>query len=193
MDNKKKTVLKPSLTKEESTELTRCEAIIEAGLKTFLEVGRALEIIRSAALYRLTHSNFNSYVKDRFDLSPTRTYALINAAKVADGLPGEKLNSAQATALGKVDPAKRKGVLNRAKRTARQNGKKVTTRDIQNASGVHKVYTLQDFSKELGGLVNKAKAEGISLVQITDTIGAIHGQLVKMIKDAQKLNGPKSA
>jgi phosphotransacetylase len=193
MINSVKKQVKPSLSGEEKTELARCEHIIDEGLKTFVEVGKALEIIRAAALYRLTHSNFDSYVKDRFKITHHRAYELIRHAKVSQGLPEEKLNEAQAKAAGKVEEGKRKGVVSRARKNAAAKGKRMTAQDIHNASGVHKAYTVNEFSKELGGLVNKAKHEGISLLQITDTIGAVHGQLVKMCRDAQKVTGPKSA
>jgi hypothetical protein len=181
VDTNKKQIVKPTLTGEEKKELARCEAIIEEGLKTFIEVGKALEVIRAAALYRLTHSNFDSYVQDRFKISGRRAYGIINSAKIALGIK-DKVNEAQAKALGKVEEGKRQGVMDKAKKSAAARGRKVTTKDIHNASGVHKAYTLNDFSKELGGLVNKAKHEGIPLLQITDTLGAIHGQLVRMCK-----------
>ena len=46
------------LSTTESRELERCEATIEAGLQTFVEVGTALLKIREGRLYRATHRTF---------------------------------------------------------------------------------------------------------------------------------------
>lgn len=184
-DNNKKAEAKPSLSREEEVTLKRCEDIIDAGLKTLFEVGKALATIQLGKLYRLTHSTFQSYVQERFQISLPWAYKLIEASKVVGEFKGENLNTNQAAALAKVDPNKRKSVLNKAKARAKANGKRMTSRDIHNASGKKTTgdkYTLEQFSKDLGGLVNKAKAEGIPLMVITDTIGAIHSTLVKMCR-----------
>jgi hypothetical protein len=186
MANNKKEEAKPSLSREEEVTLKKCEEIIDAGLKTLFEVGKALQTIQLGKLYRLTHSTFQSYVQERFQISLPWAYKLMEAAKVVGDFKGENLNTNQAAALAKVDPNKRKTVLNKAKASAKARGKRVTARDIHNANGKKTTgdkYTLEQFAKELGGLVNKAKAEGLPLVVITDTIGAIHGSLVRLCKE----------
>jgi hypothetical protein len=57
------------LTREESDELADLEAIVDAGLEKFLEVGNAIAEIRDRRLYRATHSDFNAYIRDRFGIS----------------------------------------------------------------------------------------------------------------------------
>ena len=46
--------------------LTECEAVIERGLRTFVEVGEALLRIRDERLYRETHGTFEDYCRERW-------------------------------------------------------------------------------------------------------------------------------
>jgi hypothetical protein len=45
----------------ESAKLENLEEVIDGGLKSFIEVGRALMEIREGRLYRATHMQFESY------------------------------------------------------------------------------------------------------------------------------------
>jgi hypothetical protein len=70
------------LTNAEKKELKRLEAVIDAGIQTFVEVGQALARIQQERLYRGYHwKTFEAYVEDRFELSRRRAYQLIEAAK----------------------------------------------------------------------------------------------------------------
>jgi N6-adenosine-specific RNA methylase IME4 len=75
-----------SLTAAEKGELARCEAVIERGLKTFVEVGEALLLIRDRRLYRQTHSSFESYCRERWGMSKRRANQLVGAAGVIENL-----------------------------------------------------------------------------------------------------------
>src|SRR5262245_4111251 len=66
----------------EQTELAECEAVIERGQRTFVEVGQALMTIRDSRLYRETHASFESYVKERWQLSRDYANNIITSAKV---------------------------------------------------------------------------------------------------------------
>jgi hypothetical protein len=69
--------------------LAECEAIIERGLRTFIEVGEALREIRDAKLYAATHATFEDYCKERWGregISRARAYQLIAAAEVSKKL-----------------------------------------------------------------------------------------------------------
>ena len=74
------------LTKTERSELIECEAVIEHGRTTFVEVGNALAAIREKKLYRETHETFDTYCKERWGY--TRDYAckLIGSASIAEQL-----------------------------------------------------------------------------------------------------------
>lgn len=66
-----------TLAETEKTLLAECESVIQKGLGTFLEVGRALAEIRDQQLYRETHKTFEKYCKDVWDLSRGRAYQQI--------------------------------------------------------------------------------------------------------------------
>jgi hypothetical protein len=67
--------------------LAQCEAIIDMGLTTFIQVGEALEEIRERRLYRETHKTFDEYCRDRWGMSRIHAHRLITAAEVTAVLP----------------------------------------------------------------------------------------------------------
>lgn len=73
----------PPLTDRERTELDACEAVIQRGLRSFLEVGEALMRIREGRLYRETHPSFEAYTRERWNLGRAHGYRLMQAAEVA--------------------------------------------------------------------------------------------------------------
>jgi hypothetical protein len=66
--------------------LAECEAVIERGLATFIDVGQALLRIRGERLYRETHSTFEAYCRERWDLGRKRAYDYVVAAEVMGAL-----------------------------------------------------------------------------------------------------------
>jgi hypothetical protein len=71
-----------ALSAGEQVDLSACETIVEKGLETFIEVGQALAEIRDRRLYRAMYSTFEECAHDRWLLSRTRAYRLIDVAKV---------------------------------------------------------------------------------------------------------------
>jgi len=69
--------------------LAQLEAVIESGLDTFVTVGRALEEVRVRRLYLQTHASFESYLRERWNLSHPRGFALCHAGQVANALEAE--------------------------------------------------------------------------------------------------------
>lgn len=69
-----------------SADLAECEAVIERGLTTFIEVGAALLRIRDERLYRDTHPSFEAYCGERWGLERKRAYDLVVAAQVVGEL-----------------------------------------------------------------------------------------------------------
>ena len=99
-----------ALTKEESLLLETCETAIETGIDSFLEVGNALARIRDGKLYRETHGTFADYVRERWNMSSSYAYRIMNMNEVVeDLLPiGDIPNEAQSRELGKLEtPAER--------------------------------------------------------------------------------------
>src|ERR1044072_7340977 len=71
-----------SLSPSERTEMNRCEETIAKGWHTFVEVGKALAIIRDHRLYRTEHSTFEDYCRLRWQFGRAYAYRLITAAEV---------------------------------------------------------------------------------------------------------------
>ncbi len=70
----------------EKSRLQQLEEIIEQDIEGFSRVGNALIEINESRLYRLTHSTFEAYMKDRWDISKSNGYELMRSAKCIDGL-----------------------------------------------------------------------------------------------------------
>jgi hypothetical protein len=79
-------VLPSKLSKDEAEELERCEKAIKAGWKTFLEVGRALAIIRDKGLYKAKYLQFEEYCRTEWGFSKTHVNRQIAASHVVDVL-----------------------------------------------------------------------------------------------------------
>lgn len=69
-----------------TAELAECEAIIERGIGTFVEVGEALLRIRDSRLYRETHGTFEDYCRERWGWTRRQANRTIAAADVASAL-----------------------------------------------------------------------------------------------------------
>ncbi len=116
--------------------LEQCEAVIERGLRTFLEVGAALLEIRDGRLYRQDYGTFEDYCRDRWGFSRVQAHRLIEASEVVAMLPiGDTThlprNEAQARELARIpDPAERARVW---QEVTEKHGEKVTAADIRRA------------------------------------------------------------
>lgn len=87
-------------------ELARCEAVIERGLESFVEVGTALLRIRDEKLYRESHKTFEVYCKERWGMSRSYAHRQIDAAGIAGLLPiGDVPNEAVARELAPLKAA----------------------------------------------------------------------------------------
>jgi len=74
------------LTIQEQEILRSCEELIKQGLETFYVVGRALMTIRDQRLYRVEYSNFESYCRERWDMTRRHAYRFITATSIVDGI-----------------------------------------------------------------------------------------------------------
>jgi hypothetical protein len=75
-----------ALTPADQQALEDYEQIIENGLKSFVEVGRALSAIRDGKLYRQTHKTFEAYCRERWGLGRSYANRQIAAASVIENL-----------------------------------------------------------------------------------------------------------
>jgi hypothetical protein len=118
-----------------TSELSAHEVVIERGYKTFIEVGNALAAIRDGRLYRQHFATFEDYCKQRWSLSRSRAYRLIEGADVVDRmLPiGDKIvpsTESQARELAGLTPRQCAIVM----RVAHENsGGKITAAAIRAA------------------------------------------------------------
>jgi site-specific DNA-methyltransferase (adenine-specific) len=89
------------LTAIERGRLAQLEQVVDAGLQTFVDVGLALQEIRDGRLYRQSHDTFETYLAERFGISRSRGYRLIDAARVAEVVSpmGDIANERQAREL----------------------------------------------------------------------------------------------
>lgn len=74
------------LTQTEETRLRELERAVTIGLQRFAEAGLALIEIRDNKLYRATHKTFEAYLKDRWSLSRSHGYQLMDSAEVIKNL-----------------------------------------------------------------------------------------------------------
>jgi hypothetical protein len=79
-------VVSDELTPDEESDRLFLERKVE---RAFYEAGRALRELRDRRLYRSTHKTFEEYVRERFGMKQSRSYQLIDAAKVVDNLLSE--------------------------------------------------------------------------------------------------------
>lgn len=87
--------------------LAHLEGVIERGLETFVEVGRALMEIRDQRLYRETHKTFEAYCRERWGWGRNYANKQITAAEVAKELgttvPNEAVGRELAPLLDKPE------------------------------------------------------------------------------------------
>jgi hypothetical protein len=71
--------------------LAELEDIVKEGLRTYQEVGAALEEIHERKLYKPAYKNFKTYLQERWGISRAHAYRLMAAVKVAEMSPiGDK-------------------------------------------------------------------------------------------------------
>lgn len=135
MTNPDAAQLSLDLTEEEQNELETCERIIERNLKAFMETGGALMTISEKRLYRATHSTFDAYCRDKWNISRQYAYQLMQAADIAEevsaivDIPAPS-NPAQVRPLAKLETtAERQEAWQEAVETAPEG--KVTAAHVQ--------------------------------------------------------------
>jgi hypothetical protein len=88
-----------------SMELVDLERVISDGMRSFVDVGRALSRIRDEKLYQATHATFEAYCRERWEFTRSYAHRLIGAAGVVANWQHElppPANEAQARELAKL-------------------------------------------------------------------------------------------
>jgi hypothetical protein len=131
--------LAAALTTSEQHDLDTLEGIVQRGIDTLIEVGRALAEIRDRRLYRQTHGTFDEYCHNRWLLGRTRAYQLIDAAAVSTIVDKAELpapaNEAQSRELVplKGDETEVVAAWREAKAEAEELGTPLTAKVVRNA------------------------------------------------------------
>ena len=118
----------------ERNELERCEVVIKQGLKTFVEVGQALMLIRDKRLYRSEFGTFEDYCRQKWNMVQQSATRLIRAAETITILESEPIGSllpqteSQARPLTKLEPELQAEAW---QQVVEQHGEKVTQKKVQ--------------------------------------------------------------
>lgn len=127
----------------EHDDLAQNEKVIERGVATFLEVGRALLDIKDRALYREGFTTFEGYCKGRWQMSARHAYRMCDAAGVVQNLlpassdqlvtPAKLPTSeSQARPLKGLEPDQQRSVWREAVQSV-SPGDRVTATDVKRA------------------------------------------------------------
>lgn len=124
------------LTPREEYDFKRCEAVIATGLRTFYQVGSALQTIRERRLYRQTHATFDAYCRERWQMTKTSANRNIAAAEIADrlapvGVTPEDVTERQIRPLAKLPDEQQPEAWQRAQELAA--GAAVTSAHVEQA------------------------------------------------------------
>jgi hypothetical protein len=76
----------PGLSSAQQDRLTELEGVIERGLQSFLEVGRALLSVRDEKLYLPRYSSFEEYCQKRWQIRLRHARRLIKAVAISENL-----------------------------------------------------------------------------------------------------------
>ena len=135
------------LTITEQSELEHHEAVIERGLKTFVDVGASLMAIRDRRLYKQEYDTFDEYCRIRWNIDRTYAHRMIDAAQVHNNLLpiGNILpaNEAQARPLARLEATEQFTVWNRIVAQTREDDSPLTAAKIKRA--------VRDFEREQKG------------------------------------------
>ena len=101
--------------------LAELEAVIDAGLHTFIEVGLALAEIREQRLYREHYDSFEVYCRTRFNFNRQRASQLIKAAEVSRILDTPPVRASHAEALARLPDAGSRQEVHSEVRSAKGN------------------------------------------------------------------------
>ena len=156
----------------ELSDLSRNETIINKGMKSFVDVGQALQDIRHRRLWRGEYNSFESYLKDKWGFGSPYATRLINGSEIAQRLPDIQ-NEAQAREIAKVPFIDQEKVLNRAKDYAVQDERPMWAKDIRVASCEPSSVTARpDTEEDLTNMEN---------------ISTLWGDIEEMLKDLKEM------
>jgi hypothetical protein len=120
-------------------DLARREAVIEVGLRTFLEVGRELTVIRAQRLYYQDYSSFEQYCEQRWDFDVRHAQRLMVAAATVEAIEQTRptgrvpTTERQARELTGLAPEVAAEVMAKVVKDHDAEGRKITAKTIREA------------------------------------------------------------
>lgn len=134
-------------------ELAACEAVIERGKQTFIEVGNALREIRDRKGYRGQYKTFSEYCRERWGFAVRSAYRMIDAtetiAQIENVTPGsQNLTEKQVRPITTL-PAKQQVDF-----ASQHNLAAMTSREIEEAVKEYKEQ-LADAERRAGNLADE--------------------------------------
>ena len=182
----------------QQAELLGYESVIDKGLDAYLAVGQALLAIQQKKLYRATHRRFQDYVKDRFAISQSNSYRLmeqsetflrleeaIQEAGLATTLPLPTVGK-HLEVLTQLPEAQRASVWQKVVEEAAKTGKPITSKTIrQQADQLNEVVGViaQSIGQGHEGAINAVVHQGDLTQQLRQRISSIkRGQREKEVQ-----------
>lgn len=116
--------------------LSECEARIERGLATFVDVGNAIREIRDDRLYREQYATFEEYCKERWGWDRRHANRHVEAAETVEALgsidpkPENVAQTRELVPLAKEDPAAAQALWGEL---VEEHGDKLTAKKIKQA------------------------------------------------------------
>ncbi len=135
-------MLAHQLTAVEVSELLDLEITIKRNIKAFYEVGNALLHIRDKKLYREGYDTFEEYCREKWGMEKSRTYQLMDSAKVVGNLKETSTTvelpttERQARPLASLAPAEQREVWQEAVESAPEG--RVTAQHVEEAADKRK-------------------------------------------------------
>lgn len=168
---------------EPDAALVECEAVIERGLKSFVEVGQALARIKDEDLYKqLGYTRFEDYCRERWDLSRKRAYDLTGAYETVRRMSpiGDiplPATESQARELSGLEPGEAQEVMQAAYEST---GGKITAKAIKQAR--------EEYESEEGPQYPVQPVDEQHFARVNAADRKIHELLNEFIRNRHPLN-----
>lgn len=174
--------------------LEALEAIIDAGLTSFAQVGKALATIRSKRLYASQYATWEDYLAQRWKITSDYAQRLSGAAEVCfelvqAGLP-EPTRASHARTLATVPTEQRAEVWTEVLAKAKGDPDAITAELIENAAAPRR--KKKPRRKSPKAITLRGKGWAITITRKTVDVGIVEA-LAEALNQAQAMTDRKAA